>query len=53
MFFGCSPPRSGFLVKGVCVVFLPPPRQSRVRTSVQMIDAIAGWVVGERRNATT
>ena len=38
---------------GVFVVFPPPPRPPRVRTSVRMVDVIAGWVDGERKDTTT
>ena len=37
----------------VFVVFLPPSRLPRIRTSVRMVDAIEGWVDGERKNTTT
>ena len=38
---------------GVFVVFLPPPRPPRIRTSVRMVDAIVGWVDGERKDTAT
>ena len=53
LLFGSSPPRSRFLVIGVFVVFLPPPRPPPIRTSVRMMDAIVGWVGGERKDTPT
>ena len=43
----------GSLVVGVFVVFLPPHRPPRIRTSVRMVDAIVGRVDGERQNIPT
>ena len=49
LFFGSSPSQSGFLMIGVFVVFLCPLWPTRVRTSVRMVDAIAGRVVEKGR----
>ena len=38
---------------GVFVVFFPPPRPPRIRTSVRMVDAMVGWVDGERKDTRT
>ena len=38
---------------GMFVVFLPPPRPPRIRTSFRMVDAIVGWVDGERKDTPT
>ena len=35
------------------VMLLPPLGPRRVQTSVRMVDAIVGWVDGERKNTTT
>ena len=43
----------GSLGVGVFVVFFPPPRPPRIRTSVRMVDAIVGWVDGERKDTPT
>ena len=51
--FCFSPPRCRFLGVGVFVVFFPPPRPPRIRTSVRMVDAIVGWVDGERKDTPT
>ena len=53
LLFGDSPPRCRFLGVGVFVVFFPPPRPPRIRTSVRMVDAIVGWVDGERKDTPT
>ena len=42
-----------FLKVGVFVVFFPPPRPPQIRTSVRMVDAIVGWVDGERKDTPT
>ena len=53
LFLGGSPPRSGFFVIGVFLLFIPPPRPAGGRTTVRIKDAIAGWVVRERKHTTT
>ena len=50
LLFGDYPPRSRFLGVGVFVVFFPPLRPPRIRTGVWMVDAIVGWVDGERKD---
>ena len=53
LLFGGFPPRSRFFGVGVFVVFFCPPRPPRIWTSVRMVDAIMGWVDGERKETPT
>ena len=38
---------------GALVAPPPPPWPARIRTSARMVDAIVGWVDGERKDTTT